>query len=47
MGSVLPLEVSASSPRLLRPGLVQAAADELVEDPPKAEMLRITDEVAV
>ncbi len=46
-GGVPLLEVSASSRRPLRPGLVQQAANELVEDPPKAETLRITDEVAV
>ena len=32
--------------RLLRPGLTQNAAYELVGNPPPAEMLRITDEVA-
>jgi hypothetical protein len=46
-GSVRLLEAQASSHRPLRPGLVQAAAYELVEDPPPAETLRITDEVAV
>jgi len=46
-GSVHLLEVSASSERPLRPGLSQVAAYELVEDPPSAETLRITDEVAV
>jgi len=46
-GSIVILEVSASNERLLRPGLVQAAANELVGDPDVSGMLRITNEVAV